>query len=185
MAKVKKQKIEVIGSEPYFLTEEQAYEFCQETNQLLRGVKIAYMLLAERLYRIQKQKLYKPVYEKFFMYLDEIDIHESTASRLISIYEKFVLEHQIEPEVIKDIEYTKLTEIRKVSPTRELAEHWIEEARVLPLRELKMRIKAMTAGVDEMKCEHGNTYLVRCCRTCGEKWEEFGDEAQKHDHEED
>lgn len=182
---VEKERTDLTNNE-YFLSEEKSYEYCQETAQLVRGVKTAFMLLAERLYRIKKQKLYKPTYEHFYLYCDEIDMHESIASRLIGIYERFVLEHQIALDDIKDIEYTKLNEIRKVSTTKELAEHWIEEAKVLPIRELKMRIKALTAGVDEMKCEHGNTYLVRCCRTCGETWEEYPDtekETAKHNYE--
>ena len=180
-------------SDPYFLTEEEAYAFCEDTGKLARGIKNGLMLLAQRLYKIERQKLYKPTYEKFYLYCDEIELHESIASRLIGIYEKFVLDLQIPFEVIEAVEYTKLYEIRKVADTKEIAMHWIEQVNSpnpeqrLSIRDLKAKIKALQKlGDEDEQCpsNHGNTYLVRCCRDCGETWEEFGENTPEHTHEE-
>lgn len=191
MAKRIKTK-ELINNE-HFLTPEKAYEYCEETSQLVRGVKTAFMVLAERLHRIKSQKLYQPTYEHFYMYCDEIELHESIASRLIGIYDKFVMQQQISLEEIKNVEYTKLYEIRKVADTREVAMYWIQKVNSdipeqrLSLRDLKNEIKALKGGIDEPECEHnGETYLVRVCRACGVSWEEFGDTKKndpKHIHE--
>lgn len=176
----------------FILSEEKKYEFCEETAQLARGVKVGLMLLAERLYRIREQKLYKPTYEQFYLYCQEIEMHESVASRLISIFERFVLELQMPFEEIKKVEYTKLYEIRKVADTKEIAQHWIDKVNSpdpslrLSYRDLKAQIKAFqNLGSEEEKCptDHSNTYLVRICRECGESWEELPDFEHTH-HEE-
>lgn len=160
---------------PYFLSEEEAYKYCQETGQLSRGLKVGYMLLSQRLHRIKKQKLYKPEHEHFYMYCDDIGISETIASKLIGIYEKFCIEFGIELDEVKNLDYTKLYLIKPISETKELAEHWIEEAKVLTVKDLKSKIRSTVKDVDQMKCEHHDTYLVRCCRECGETWEEYAD----------
>lgn len=167
----------IIENKPYFLTEEESYKYCDDTKTLANGLKTGFMMLAERLHRISKQKLYKPVYDHFYEYCNEIDMREDTASRLVSIYEKFILQYQLPIEEIKEIDYTKLYLIKKVSETKETAEHWVEEAKVLTYRDLQKRVKEVTSGVEQMTCPHGNTYLIRCCRDCGETWEEFGGET--------
>lgn len=178
------RKVDLENTPQYFLDETQAYQFCEETGKLAKGIKNGLMLLAQRLYRIKRQKLYKPTYEKFYQYCDEIELHESVASRLIGIYEKFVLDLQIPFEEIEAVEYTKLYEIRKVADTKEIAMHWIEKVNSpnpeqrLSIRDLKAEIKKLqNLGDEDEQCptNHGNTYLVRCCRDCGETWEEFPD----------
>lgn len=179
-----KKQVDLENTPQYFLDETQAYQFCEETGKLARGIKNGLMLLAQRLYRIERQKLYKPTYEKFYQYCDEIELHESVASRLIGIYEKFVLDLQIPFEEIESVEYTKLYEIRKIAETKDIAMHWIEKVNSpipeqrLSIRDLKAEIKKLqNLGDEDEQCPtgHGNTYLVRCCRDCGETWEEFPD----------
>lgn len=176
----KKGKVEIV-SEQYFLSEEKQYEFCQDAVQLARGLKVGLMMLAEKLYRIERQKLYKSQYEHFYMFCDEIEMNTATASRLINVYEKFVMQNQIAFDDIKNLEYTKLYEIKKVADTKEVAMHWINQINApevenrLTLSALKIELKKLELGMEDEKCDHGNTYLVRCCRDCGEKWEEFPD----------
>lgn len=159
------------------LTEEEAYNFCQETVQLAKGLRVGYMMLAQRLHRIKAQKLYQPVHEKWYMYCDEIGIKEDLASKLTTIYEKFCREFGIDFEEIKEIEYSKLYMIKPVCETKELAEHWIDEAKELTSRDLRKKIQEVTLNADQTKCPHADTYLVRCCRECGETWEEYGKET--------
>lgn len=173
---VKAPKQEIVSAGPHFLDETQAYQFCQETTQLASGIKSAFMLLAQRLHRIERQKLYQPTYDHFYMYCDEIGIDKGTASKLTTIYEKFCREYEIPFEEVKDVEYTKLYLIKKVSETKELAYHWLDEIKSgLTVQDLKKRIAEVTTGVDQMECPHASTYLVRCCRECKETWEEFPD----------
>lgn len=167
----------IIENKKHLLNEEESYEFCEDTKKLARGLKTGFILLAERLHRISKQKLYKPTYEHFYEYCDEIEMREDTASRLVNIYETFVLQHKMPIEEIKEVDYSKLYIIKKVADTKETARHWVEEAKVLTYRDLKKRVAEFTTGVDQMTCSHGNTYLVRCCRECGEKWEEYGEQT--------
>ena len=94
---------------------------------------------------------------------------------MITIYKTFCQAFGYPIDDLKDIGYTKLYLIRDVSETKELADHWIGEARVLNRDDLKKRVLEFTKGVDQMTCEHPDTYLVRCCRACGEKWEEYPD----------
>lgn len=155
-------------------TEEQSHEFCEYTAKLALGIKSAFMMLAKNLYLIESKKMYKPTYDYMYQYCDEIGIDTATCSKLTTIYEKFCEQYGIPLDEIIDLEYTKLYLIKKVSGNKELAEYWIEEIKSgLTIRDLKKRIQEVTSGVDQMKCEHRETYLVRCCKECGEKWEEY------------
>jgi hypothetical protein len=173
---------ELISKENYFLSEEKQYEYCKDTLSLATGIKKAFMVLAERLYKIKTRKLYKSFHEKWYMYLDEIELHESVASRLITIYEKLVQSLDVKMDQIQNVEYSKLYEIQKVSDTKDIAMYWIEqvnsedEEQRLTLKDLKAKINAMNAGITEdAPCEHKETYLIRCCRCCKDSWEEFPD----------
>lgn len=166
------------NTEKYFLDEEEANKFCEETAQLSRGLQKAEMLLAPRLYKIRKQKLYQKAYqyEKLYMFCDEINMSESKVSRLSSIYEKFVITLGVPFDALQNIDYTKLDVIKKVCETKDLAYHWIDEAKELSIRDLKRKVKAVI-GEDDPECDHQNTYLVRHCKDCSEHWEELGDQT--------
>ncbi|MDL5400733.1 hypothetical protein QSI00_24520, partial [Escherichia coli] len=58
----------------------------------------SFLLLGERLKKIRDEKLYIPSFEAFWCFAEEeIKLSESTCSRLISVYEKFILEWNIDP----------------------------------------------------------------------------------------
>jgi len=184
-----KKTTKEVTHEPYFLTEEESHKFCEETEQLARGVKFGLTLLSERLYKIKKQKLYRPQYQHFYMFCRQMEMHESVASRLVGIYEKLVLNLQVPFEEIKTVEYTKLYEIKKASESKEMALAWLElvnnpvEEHRLSRTELVQRIEKDTGKLinEEEECTHGNTYLVRKCRDCGAVWEEFGETVHTHE----
>lgn len=178
---VKAEKYELVNDTKVAMTEEEAYAFCEETKQLKNGIQVAFVNLGFRLFRIREEKLYQPNYNDFHEYCNEIGETEGNMSKIISIYEKFVLKFGYDQKRLGDIGSAKLYTIKKVSETQELADYWLEQAELLPVRELKKKVDAFVGGTDIDECEHKNTHLVRKCDDCPECWEEYGKDLQSTD----
>lgn len=174
-------KQEVIPVEKYFLTDEESREFCDETGQLARGMKSAFMLLAQRLYKIREKKLYqKAGYDTFWEYREDVlKIENSIVSKLINLYEFFVVMYGVDFESIQNSSYTKLYLVKPLIEKKSEIDEWLQKEKDLPNSEFKKEVKQAKikkfGKKDIEDCEHIDTHLIRVCNECAESWAEYQD----------
>lgn len=162
-------------------TEEQKLNFCEETIGMNVNLSMGYILLAKRLHAIRAEKLYEPQWSSFMEFAMEMkDIAYTKVSRLCSVYQKYVIDLQIPEEEVAKVGWTILDRARRVIKTREEAMQFIESP--LTRSDLEKEITEKETGKDMTQCKHEDTYLVRVCRECKDKWEEF-EEKRKEKHE--
>lgn len=96
------------------ITSDDAFKLDSEIKQLKKGINGGFIEIASRLKIVRDNKLYKKLdYDTFEGYIaqPELGFDRSSVFRLISIYEKFVIELRVAPGRLSMIEWTKLREI--------------------------------------------------------------------------
>lgn len=155
------------------LNEQDRHEFCKDTLELETGIRAAFMLMAGRLHEIKEKRLYEPFWSSWYEFTCEFkELSPATISKLIRTHEVFVLNYEIPPErLVEAGGWTKLYELTKKITTKVEAEEWLEKAKTLSRQDLKKELTISSSGVEMSECPHSDTYLVRICRECGERWE--------------
>lgn len=157
-------------------TEQEKYNFLEETKTLLTQTSYAQFVLAERLHRIKEQKLWQSGYESFEDYCMELKLYNmGTISKLITVYKKFILEYQLPQEKLAGVGYTVLYKAHSVIKSKEDAEEFVENATIWTGSDINREIASRKSGKDIDDCDHENTILVKICKDCGQRWEEHQD----------
>ncbi len=113
---------------------------------------------AALLHKISSQSLYKPSYESFNDYLDqECHISPSFASKLISVFQAYVIEGQVKKSELVGIDHEKL--YLAIGMKGSFAEK-VQKASLLSRSELKQEL-AEKDGVD---CKHPT--VITICSSC-------------------
>jgi hypothetical protein len=114
-------------------------------------------------------------HNKFSEYCEAIELDYSIAMKLIKSYDTFCLRYEQDIDELKDIDYTKLAVISPISKTKDEAVYWLDEAKLLSVRDLKKKVKEITSGVDQMECKHEHKQRITFeeCDDCGERWQVF------------
>ncbi len=150
------------------------FNYCQQAIEIKNKTEVSFLQLGEYLFNIREQRLYEGQWDTFHNFLEEMNLQDSTASKLISVYRKFIFELNIPKENLLEAGgWTKLAKIVNVIETPEDADEWLAKSSVLSMRDLEKEIKENKTGVEMKTCRHDNTYLVEICKDCGEKWERF------------
>ena len=121
------------------------------------------MELAKRLKKIRDQEMYLPAWESWSLYLEDIKVKDSVASRMITAYEKWVLEGGFSAKEVAPIGWSTLYDARH-HVSREVLDNLI-------LKEGKGTrdyILELNSGVSMENCRH-DYYKLEVCRRCGEK----------------
>lgn len=154
------------------------YEYCREVVELKKDIERNYLELAGRLCKIEDEKMYEPNYETFADFLEEIHITPSVASRMKTIWRKFVLEYDIKPVKIAEAGgWDKVYSIVKISGSKQQAEDWLHKINHLNRADLRKEIKELETGVTMSECKHIHTEAITFhkCLDCGDTWREYGD----------
>lgn len=153
-------------------TEQQQHEFLEETREMAITTSFANILLAGRLYRIKEEKLWQAGYDSWDDYLMDLKVKPAKATKLMKVHKKFILDYGIKPEKAAEVGYTVLYNAHNVIEDKEDAKEFVENA-------IKMTSTDTTRIIEERKavnkiedCEHKNTYTVRICKDCGDRWKE-------------
>lgn len=148
--------------------------YCQEAITLKRVTEQNFLMLGQYLFKIRESELFLGQWTSFPEFLDEMNMLEGTASKLINIYKRFVMEFNFKERLLLDAGgWTKLAAILPVVKDKSDAHEWLLKASTLSIRDLNMEIKENKTGIDMSKCGHKDTYLVRICRDCGYRHEEL------------
>lgn len=149
----------------------QNFKICQEALELRDSIEVAFLKLGELLYNIKENRLYEGQWESFDEYCMEFrGMSKSTVSKLIAIYEKFVIQFGFSSTKLQKVGgWAVLAEALPVVTTKKEAQDWIDRASVLTLVDMRKSVRETKNGIPVGECKHKDTYTIRVCRTCGER----------------
>lgn len=139
-----------------------ASKYLNVTIKLAKAIAQSFLALGERLMIIRNEKLWRTGYESFGEFLKETDLSEGNASKLIQVYEHYVLKFNIPKELVSTKPYSTLYHMKKELDTKEKAEKFLEDSDGLT-RDEAVRLHRERLNPN---CEHKNTYTVTFCRDC-------------------
>jgi len=155
-------------------TELSAYNYCQDTINLKNAVEKNYMVLCARLYKIKTERLYEANFAQWEVFLEELRINKRSAEAMCKIYETFVIQLGIDPEQVALAGgWTVAETLLPLATSKELAEEGLEFAKGALRKDVRMFVNEKLGRVPDGMCSHADTYTVRVCRTCHDKWEEY------------
>ena len=139
--------------------------FLRETASLYKDISNRYFELAARLSHIRGQHLWKNGYESFSDYLDDTKISQATASKLIQVYESYILPGHFTPMQLDGTPYSSLYEAIPL-----LKQHNPQEVVEMAKRLTRDEIKSEVKDDKHPDCEHVQTIVI--CVKCHRRVEE-------------
>ena len=139
-------------------------DYCQATIELKKNIESAFLVLAEHLYNIRQQELWQSNWSSWAEYLKELDVSESTASKLIKVHEVYVIQYKVEEKVLVDANWSSLYEAIPLITDGKDPTEVIESFAVLSRDDQRQLIKETKNG----PCQHSwETITMRKCSECG------------------
>jgi hypothetical protein len=131
-----------------------------------------FIVLGERLRKIRNERMYADEYDSFPDFLRELRLSESTASKLIAVYEKFVVLGGIPIEELGRQAWTNRAIFLPVISTKKDAVAIYNQVAPLDRTDAMRVYEEMKRGVDMGTCPHAETRTLIVCCTCGIKLEQ-------------
>lgn len=149
---------------------EENYGYCKETLTFKGKLEEGYLILAKRLKKIRDERLFAQGWEYFADFLEEMHMSEATASKMIQIYEKFVLGWGFNSEdLLKAGGWSSIAETLPVVHSRADAEDALLQAGTLTRADLRRYVTEKKSGKPMELCLHAESYNINICKTCGER----------------
>lgn len=147
------------------------FEFCQATIALKSNLEQNFIELAGRLKKIQDERMYEPNFDTFTDFLKEINIQGSVATRLIQIYDLFILQFKFPvKQLVEAGGWTKLSEIRAVCKTKKDAVKWMKVALTNPKQAVREMVELELSGEKELPNTCNDYYIIKICRDSKAKY---------------
>jgi hypothetical protein len=146
-------------------------DFCQHTIALKENIERTFIELGRRLFKIREERLYEPFYDSFNVYCDELKLSQSTISKLVNIYKKFILEYGFTAkQLMKAGGWGVMAEALPVIKSKADARDFLEKAETLTLRDMRKEVLEKKTGMDQRTCKHKDDfYVLQICRVCGDR----------------
>lgn len=149
--------------------------FCEETISKKHFLEVGWIELCSRLKDIRDNGLYESRWDNFedFLQDPQMGLDKATASKMITIHEKFIIEYKMEPARIANVGgWSKVAEIFPVVKDKESADEWIDKAASLSKSDLRKEVKEMK-NPDSISCKHknGHKLVLWVCNDCDHKEE--------------
>lgn len=152
-------------------------DYCNSTLDLKKNIESSFLELGERLLKIRNEQTYRPQWDSFPEFVWEMRWSESQASKLINIYQKFVLEYSFPtPKLLAAGGWSVLAEILPMIKSKVDAVRWLDIATTKARHDLRADMKEEKTGVLQPECPHGDTYELRICNACGLKTKIYSEE---------
>jgi hypothetical protein len=146
--------------------------YCHKALELKKDIEFSYLKLAEMLYNIQLEKLYEPQWSSWLEFCMELRLSKATVSKLMGIYQIFILKYGFEREEVTVVGWTLLAETLPHIKKKSDAIKWLRNASSLSREHLKKEVVEAKTNVKMYECKHKDTYTIRICRDCKEKWQD-------------
>lgn len=140
-------------------------KYLKETIGLASAIAQSYLVLAERLKKIRDERLWEQGYTSFPEYLLELKISEANVSKMISVFEHYVVGLGIKREAVAMQPFSTMYLARKFLDTKEKADEFLADTNGLTRKDVEAKIK----DIEHPDCPHSETYTVEICRGCGRK----------------
>lgn len=143
---------------------------CDEAIGLKKSLETQFLALGEHLLRIKTELLYEPHFGSWGAFLDEMKISESQASRLMGIYQRFVVDYGFAPGQLAEAGgWTTVARLLPVATTKKKAEKYLHLAKELTRADLEKELREERTGTEERACAHKRSYVIKICPDCGLK----------------
>lgn len=147
------------------------YQYCSQALEFERQLSGQFLTLAEYLYNIRENNLFAPQWDSFNEYCTEFkSLSQASISRLIGIYQKFIVEYQVPRERIAALGgWSNIASTLAVVNSKQDAEEWLHKAETLHRDDLRRELTEHKTGRDMRDCAHENFYSVKVCRDCHDR----------------
>jgi hypothetical protein len=157
------------------MTEQSNHDLCLLAIEQKKNLELEYLSLGATLHAIKERQAFESGWSSWEEYCMELKMSESSISKLLRIYEIFVLRYAIEqPKLAAAGGWSTLAELLPlVSPqetSRERVEELLEIVTTQTRSDARKTIKGAVDGSPE-DCNHADTYIIRICCDCPERWE--------------
>jgi len=151
--------------------------FCNDTIDLKGSIENKFLELGKRLYDIREESKFRPNYETFEDFCMELKMSPATVSKLVNIYQKFVLSYCLDPQLVANAGgWSVVAEVLPMVTSKTSAKKWLNLASTLSRNDLRKEIKEKTTGIIQYDCKHKDTFMIRICRICGNKERVYEDD---------
>jgi hypothetical protein len=156
------------------LTEKEKHQYCKDALDFKTDIEWRFIGLGERLFRIKQERLFEAGWTSWEEFEMELKMSPATVSKLLRIYEIFVLKHNFTPKQIASaggwsVVAELLPAIAPDAPRSRLKELLgIAEEQSRP--DLRRTLLEAKTGIDMRKCTHKDYYVIKICRGCGDRW---------------
>lgn len=150
-------------------------DFCKATITKKHQLEVLWLEVAARLKEIRDNELWEGQWENFEDFLQDpsMGMDKGTASKMITIHEKLVVEYKMKPqEIAQSGGWSVIAEVLPVISDKESAKEWVERAATLTKNDLRKEVNEARGKITNgIGCKHKDTYTytTQCCRDCGNK----------------
>ena len=146
---------------------------CEEAISKKHQLEVGWLELCGMLKNIRDNGLYEGRWDSFedFLQDPQMGLDKGSASKMITIHEKFVIEYKMSPARIANAGgWSKVAEILPAVKDKKSAEKWLDEAAALSKTDLRKQVNE-ERHPESIGCKHKDSYKVvmTCCRGCGNK----------------
>lgn len=143
--------------------------YLQETIKLKNSIEGAYIDLGSRLKKIRDERLFEGQYDSFGEFLNEIDMSEGTASRIISVISFYFEKHGVKREKLSQAGWSNLYSLMKLTDEntpKKRVEEVVEKAIVLRREDIQEEIR----DHKHPECRHEWRELhLKICLKCNKR----------------
>ena len=147
------------------------YDFCEKTIALKENLELSYLELAKHLHLIELNRMYLPNFDTWEDFLIEVKISRATASKLLNIWRRLVIEYKITPETLaKAGGWSVVAEVLPYATSRTASEDWLCKARNNTRSDLRKFLKEAKTGLVMVDCRHSKEEIIvfAKCVKCGD-----------------
>lgn len=153
----------------------ESLNFCEETISKKHVLELAWLELCARLKEIRDGALYHGRWDSFedFLTDPQMGMDKGTASKMIIIHERLILEYKIKPTVIANAGgWSKVAECMPAIKDKKSAEEWLSKASALSKSDLRKEVKD-DKHPESISCKHKHTrkLILLVCKDCDYKEE--------------
>ena len=127
-------------------------EYCAETIALKKTIESGFIVLSERLTRIKEERMWEGQWSSFSEYLAEMNITDSTATKLITVHKMYVQEYNLDDTLLMQAGWSNLYEIRHMvgGKKKEEVEDFVKQVSLLKRDDTRQMIREQ----QKPNCEH-------------------------------
>lgn len=143
-------------------------EVCQRAIALKNDLENGFLVLAEQLYKIKENSLWRGVYASWEDFGTELKMSRNSINKLVQIYGTFVVSYGIDLQRIKNAGgFSLVADILPAVHSKKDAEHWLGLVETLTRSDLRKELKEAKTGVSESACDHKKCNRFDVCEDCG------------------